>query len=115
MYIFIGTFKSDVAYEVMTESIASIKDAKVNLQFLADKLLEKKIIDTREKGEVTDGHSGHKADERMDKLLEFLTASIKQDGEDFGVFLDILKDQNNKRYNKLAKKLMDVYKEKMKL
>ena len=38
----------------MTENIALIKDAKVNLQFLAEKLLEKEIIDASEKGEVTD-------------------------------------------------------------
>ena len=91
----------------MTENIALIKDAKVNLQFLADKLLEKEIIDASEKGEVNDEHSGRTVDQRMDKLLEFLTASIRLDGEDFGVFLDILKDQNNKRYTNLAKKLMN--------
>ena len=113
--ILIGTFRPEVAYKVMTENIALIKDAKVNLQFLADKLLEKKIIDASEKGEVIDENSGRKVDQRMDKLLEFLTASIRLDGEDFGVFLDILKDQNNKRYTNLAKRLMNVYKEKMKL
>ena len=113
--ILIGTFRSEVAYKVMTENIALIKDVKVNLQFLADKLLEKEIIDASEKGEVTDERSGRTVDQRMDKLLEFLTASIRLDGEDFGVFLDILKDQNNKRYTNLAKRLMKVYKEKMKL
>ena len=111
--ILIGTFRSDVAYKVMTENISLIKDAKVNLHFLADKLLEKKIIDKRESGEATDEHSGCIVDQRMDKLLELLTASIRLDGEDFGVFLDILKDQNNKRYTNLAKRLMDVYKEKL--
>ena len=111
--ILIGTFRPDVAYEVMTENIALIKGAKVNLQFLAHKLLEKKIIDTRERGEVTDEYSGRTADQRMDKLLDLLTAAIKLDGEDFGIFLNILKDQNNKRYINLAKKLMNVYKEKI--
>ena len=96
----------------MTENIALIKDAKVNLHYLADKLLEKEIIDASEKGEVIDEHSGRTADQRMDKLLEFLTASIKLDGEDFGVFLDILKSQNNKRYTNLAKRLMNVYNKK---
>ena len=96
----------------MTENIALIKNAKLNLHFLADKLLEKKIIDANEKGEVTDEHCGHTADQRMGKLLEFLTASIRLDGKDFGVFLDILKGQNNKRYTTLAEILMNVYKEK---
>ena len=111
--ILIGTFRSDVAHKVMMESISLIKDAKVDLQFLADKLLEKKIIDAKERGAVTDEHSGRTADQKMDRLLEFLTAAIKLDGEDFGIFLDILKDQDNKRYTNLAKKLLNVYKEKL--
>ena len=110
--ILIGTFRPEVACRVMTENIALIKGAKVNLQFLAHKLLEKKIIDESEKGEVTDEHCGRTADQRMDKLLDLLTASIGLDGEDFGTFLDILKNQNNKRYINLAKKLLNVYKEK---
>ena len=97
----------------MTENIALIKGAKFNLQFLADKLLEKKIIHGSEKGEVTDEHSGCTADQRMDKLLELLTASIRLDGEDFGIFLNILKDQDIKRYTNLAKILMNAYKEKL--
>ena len=97
----------------MTENIALIKGAKVNLQFLADKLLEKKIIDESEKGAVTDEYSGRTADQRMDKLLELLTASIRLDGEDFGIFLNILKYQDNKRYTNLAEKLLNVYKGKL--
>ena len=97
----------------MKENISLIKDAKVNLHFLAHKLLEKEIIDESESGEVTDEHSGRTVDQRMNKLLELLTASIRLDGEDFGVFLDILKDQNNKRYTNLAKRLMNVYMEKL--
>ena len=111
--ILIGTFRSDVACRVITDNIALIKGAQVNLHFLAHKLLEKEIIDASEKGEVTDEHSGRTADQRMDKLLELLTASIRLDGEDFGIFLDILKDQDNKRYTNLAERLMNVYKEKL--
>ena len=110
--ILIGTFRPDIAHKVMMESISLIKDAKVDLQYLADKLLEKKIIDARERGAVTDEHSGRTADERMDKLLDLLTAAIKLDGEDFGIFLNILKGQDNKRYTNLAKKLLNVYKRK---
>ena len=111
--ILIGTFRSDVAHKVMTENIALIKSARVDLQFLADKLLEKKIIDASERGAVTDERCGHTANQGMDKLLDLLTAAIKLDGEDFGIFLDILKDQDNKRYTNLAKRLMNVYKEKL--
>ena len=96
----------------MTENIALIKNAKVDLNFLADKLLENWVIDKSERGEVTDELSG-RTDQRMDKLLELLTAAIRLDGEDFGIFLDILKDQDNKRYINLAKRLMNLYKEKL--
>ena len=98
----------------MTENIELIKSTKVNLRFLADKLLEKKIIDANEKGEVTDEHSGRTTDERMGKLLELLTASINLDGQDFGIFLNILKaEQNNKRCVNLAEKLLNEYKKKL--
>ena len=96
--ILIGTFRPDVAYRVMTENIALIKSAKVDLHFLADKLLEKEIIDT-------DEHSGHTADQRMDRLLELLTASIRLDGEYFSIFLEILREKDHY----LAKKLLDAY------
>ena len=36
------------------------------------------------------------------------------DGEDFGIFLQILKEEGTKRCEKLAKKLMDAYSEKLK-
>ena len=99
----------------MTENIALIKRAKVDLQFLADKLLENNMIDASERGRVTDEHCGRTADQRMDKLLELLNACIEMDGEDFGVFLEILKGQNNKRYTNLAKRLMNLYNEKIKI
>ena len=111
--ILIGTFRPDVAYRVMTQNITLIKSYKIDLQYLADKLFEKKIINTRQKSEVTDGLTGRSANERMNKLLEFLMTSISVDGEDFGIFLEILKEEGTKRCEKLAKKLMDAYNEKL--
>ena len=93
----------------MTENKQSIIEVKLNHLFLANKLLEKKIITNAEKDEVTDEHIGRTADQRMDKLLGFLTASIKTDGEDFGVFLEILKKEGTKRFTKLADKLLADY------
>ena len=40
--------------------------------------------------------------------------SISVDGEDFGIFLELLKEEGTKRCEKLAKKLMDAYSEKLK-
>ena len=98
----------------MTENIAVIKSQEIDLQFLADKLFEKEIINARQKKEVTDELTGHSVAERTNKLLEFLMTSISVDREDFGIFLEILKEEGTKRCEKLAKKLMDAYNEKLK-
>ena len=105
---------SDAAYRVMTENTILIKSYRIDLQFLADKLFEKKIINARQKSEVTDELTRSSADERMNKLLEFLMTSISVDEEDFDIFLEILKEEGTKRCEKLAKKLMDAYNEKLK-
>ena len=93
----------------MTENKQSIIEVKLNHLLLANKLLEKKIISSSEKDEVTDEHSRCTAVQRMDKLLGYLTASIKTDGKDFGVFLEILKKEGTKRFTKLADKLLADY------
>ena len=50
------------------------------------------------------------ADKRMDKLLGFVKASIKRDGEDFGLFIEIIKQENTRRADRLAQTLLDTYK-----
>ena len=77
-------------------------------------MFEKKIINARQKSKVTDELTGISADERMNRLLELLMTSIRVDEEDFGIFLEILKEEGTKRCEKLAKKLMDAYNEKLK-
>ena len=98
----------------MMENITLIKSYRIDLQFLVDKLFEKKIINARQKSEVTDGLTGISADERMNKLLELLMTSISVDEEDFDIFLEILKEEGTKRCEKLAQKLMDAYNAKLK-
>ena len=110
----IGTYRSEVAYEVMTENLLLIKRAKVNHQFVAGKLLEKKIINARERDEVTDKQTGCTVDERMDRLLELITASISMNGEEFGVFLEILREEDTSRSIGLANKLKELYNGKLK-
>ena len=104
----------DAAYRVMAENITLIKSYRIDVQFLAHNLFEKKIINARQKTKVTDELTGISADERMNRLLELLMASIRVDEEDFGIFLEILKEEGTKRCEKLAKKLMDAYNEKLK-
>ena len=107
--ILIGTFRSDVAYQVMKENIAVIKSHGIDLQFLADKLFGERIINDRQRKEVTDELTGRSVAERTNKLFEILMASISVDGEDFGIFLELLEKEGTKRCEKLAKKLMDAY------
>ena len=106
--ILIGTFRSDVAYRAITECTGMIKKT-IGLNSLADKLVEKRIINEREKHEVADYYSGLTTDERMDKLLGFVKASIKEDGEDFGSFIEIIRQEDTIRADRLAQKLLDTY------
>ena len=99
---------------MMTENLSLIKRAKVNHQFVADQLLEKKIINARERDEVTDKQTGRTVDERMDRLLELITASISVNGEEFGIFLEVLKEEDTSRSIGLANKLKELYNGKIK-
>ena len=104
----IGTFRSDVASRVIKDNIAIIKSHGIDLQYLADKLLDKNIINATEKSEVTDHRCS--VAERMHKLLEILKKFISAHGENFSIFLDILKKGKS---DDLAKKLLDAYKAKI--
>ena len=93
----------------MTENITLIKSAGIGLVFLADKLLEKKIINERQKKAVTDRFTGHTKDERMDELLHALMTSIKMEGKVFGIFLEILEKEDTLASINLADKLSAEY------
>ncbi|XP_019859963.1 PREDICTED: uncharacterized protein LOC109588226 [Amphimedon queenslandica] len=104
-----STFRSDIAHRVMMENIVLIKETQVDLYFLADKLLEKSIINGRERSQVTDEHCGLTADQRLHKLLNIIIGTIRVDGEVFGIFLDILREEGTRRTIKLADKLLEKY------
>ena len=93
----------------MTENIVLIKEIQIDLHFLADKLLEKNIINGRERSQVTDEHCGLTADQRLHKLLNIIIGTIRVDGEVFGIFLDILREEGTRRTIKLADKLIEKY------
>ena len=108
--ILIGTLRPNVAYEVMTENISLIKSSGIDLIFLADKLLEKKIINERKKKAVTDRLTGLTENERMDELIHILMKSIEVKGKEvFDIFLEILKKEDTRLSLRLAKKLSDAY------
>ena len=92
----------------MTECTGMLK--KLRLNSLLDKLVENRMINDDEKDEVTDQSCGLNTDQRMDKLLGLVKASIKEDGEDFGLFIEIIKQENTRRADRLAQTLLDTYK-----
>ena len=93
----------------MTESTGAIKE-RLDLNTLVDKLLEKRMINEREKTKVLDERRGLTANQRMDELLSLVKASIREEGEDFGLFLEIIKQENTRRADRLAQTLLDNYK-----
>ena len=107
--IIIGTFKSDVAYRVMTECTADIKSCRIDLVSLAEKLLQKKIINLKQKSKAIDENTGCSYDQRMDELLEIIKASVKVEGKVFGYILEILKDEDTILTNKLYDDMMNKY------
>ena len=92
----------------MTESTGMIKE-RLDLNALVDKLLEKRIINERQKTQITDQHCGLTADQRMDKLLSLVKASIEVDGQVFQLFIEIIKQENTIITDRLAQTLLDNY------
>ena len=93
----------------MTECNGMIKNCGIDIHILVDKLLEHKIINAREKRGITDGYTRQTAGERMDELLHIISSSIKMDGEVFGIFIDILREEGTRRTIALADKLFKKY------
>ena len=90
----------------MTECTSVVKDCGIDIHFLVDKLLEHKVVNSREKRRIIARESD---DERMDELLHIILSSICLDGEVFGIFLDILREEDTRRTIKLADKLVEKY------
>ena len=95
----------------MTECTGMIKERlDLNTCTLVDKLLEKRIINEKQKNHITDQHCGLTADQRMDKLLSLVKASIEVDGQVFQLFIEIIKQENTIITDRLAQTLLDNYK-----
>ena len=70
-----------------------IKSNVIDLHALADELLSKKIINSRQKRKATDDNSGH-YNTRMRELLDIVTATVQVVEGVFKKFLDILLDED---------------------
>ena len=93
----------------MTECNGMIKEW-LDLNTLVNKLLEKRVINERQKNQITDQHCGLTADQRMDKLLSLVKASIQVNGQVFHLFVEIIKQENTIITDSLAQTLLDNYK-----
>ena len=99
----------EVAYRVMSECTSGIRRCGIDLHFLAEKLLEKKIINNRQKKKATDEHSGRTTDQRLDQLLDIIKDSVQQEGKVFEYVLEILKDEDTILANKLYDDMINKY------
>ena len=70
-----------------------------------------RIISSDEKREVLDKYNGLSTDQRMDKVLDLVKESIEEDGDDFGLFIEIIRKEDTKRADRIIKKLLDTYNE----
>ena len=91
----------------MTECTGMIKNG-VGLHPLIDKLVEKRIINESEKGQVMNQMTDDLL--KMDKLLGFVKSSIRMDGEVFSLVIEIIKQENTRRADKVVQTLRDTYK-----
>ena len=94
---------------MVIECTADIRSCRIDLVSLAEKLLEKKIINTKQKSKATDENTGRSYDQRMDELLEIIKASVKAQGNVFAYILEILKDEDTILTNKLYDDMMNKY------
>ncbi|XP_019853209.1 PREDICTED: uncharacterized protein LOC109582741 [Amphimedon queenslandica] len=102
--------RREKACEAITNSTGIIRDA-LDLGTLANKLLEKRIINEREQREVLDDRTGLTTDRRMDKLLSFVRTTIRldSDGNTFLLFIQIITEEDTIRTDMIAKRLVEYY------
>lgn len=108
----IGTFQfyGDVAYEVMEKYTSEVINCRIDIHVLAEKLLQKKIINKKQKRKAIDEYTGHSYDRRVDELLDIVKESIKADGKVFSYFIKILKEEDTLLTKKLSSDMNAEYK-----
>lgn len=104
LFCFLEFIDGTVASRVLTRSFSEIKKSRIDLSYLADKMLECNIISMKEKNKVFD-KLHHTSDERLDELLQYLVATVQVDGGTFGWFIDVLKSHNTIVAKKIADNL----------
>ena len=76
---------------------------------IADKLLQRKVINKREKNAITDRNTGLSAYQRMEKLLECVKESVKLNVSVFSSFVQTLREKGTLASEKFAEELRKNY------
>ena len=95
------------AYKALQVNTRLIIEADIDVQELADKLLERGIINEGERRKATDRLCGMTAEERLGRLLEVIRASVKLNGNVFDQFVNILEENGSVRMIALANQLKE--------
>ena len=98
---------SKSAYKALQVNTRSIIEATIDVQELADKLFERRIINEGERKKATDRLCGMTAEERLGRLLEVIRASVKLNGNVFDQFVNILEEIGGVGMIALANKLKE--------
>ena len=94
----------------MLDNISLIKESQISLTTLANKLLEKKVINVELKTEVMDAKCGLTDDERKERLLKVLAESVKVFGINlFRYIIKILKEEDTLLADNAAEILLKKY------
>ena len=109
-FLFLEIYDAEVAYSVLRRSNSDIKRSRINLDDLADMMVEKNIITTKDRECIIDARR-YSYDESLQKLMDHLIDTVNVDGSTFDFLIQFLKDQGTKLTSSLATKLLAKYNE----
>ena len=107
-FLFLEIYDAEVAYSVLTHSNSDIKQSRIDLDDLADMMVEKGIITTKVRESITDTQRYY---ESLQKLIGYLVDTVNVDGSTFECFIQFLKDQGTILTSSLATNLLAKYNE----
>ena len=107
-YVFTGIEPdSDRAYEVLRVNTTRIIRAAIDVQSLANRLFQCNIISEKEKKNASNLHISR--EDRLDKLMDTVRATVRGNGHVFVQFIDILREAGTVAETDLANHLETCY------
>ena len=100
---------SPVAHKVLATNNDLM--TKIDLMYLADKMVEKGVMKDHQKRNILDRMIGLTEVQRMNKLLNILKDAVQLNGSIFTWFIQILVEYDTLISTSIAKKLQEKYKE----